>query len=587
MYGIRLHNGLSDRRIIMQNRIQQKFSFKLTVIFFFMLLLLIFNFKPSYSFFVDFEAGIGKDREVVKDYPGLRFKTTDNFDWLYCDITTGHYNAHSVDLGLTYGSGAYNIYGKVSTWLGPSQGRGIIEFSKKDGTWFRIGYSSATNFYLEAYDEFNNLIASSMGEPNLYTSDMNFLKVDAPPGKTISYVMVHDSGNLWTIDNISGDSLKPNRYAVLWGFNPWVSDFSRWLQKLGWPKENIYSHPEEVFNEEWITKLSEVVKPGDEFIFYYAGHGSVGGNKGENKTGSFKIHEYTIDYAEDELLKLVKERFLYNGPTSIVSDDFLTNLFKNSVWENVKKTFILDSCFSGGFWGGNDIDNSGDLERLKNTRLIAAAEEDGTAYWIKFVNYTYLTYGLLDNALNKKKADKNKDGLITIPELVEYIENNKSKFWGEAYIWGSVDAYEFDFDRVYSDVYQKVAYYSNISMNREIIEFGSYDTQTKQIYIDIKPGSFPNSVNLKSQGVIPVAIVTNSDFDAINVDPDSVVFQNASPLHWAEEDVDNDGDMDLILHFDTQEVSFDSNETAIATLRGTTYDGKPIEGSDNLTIVPR
>lgn len=44
---------------------------------------------------------------------------------------------------------------------------------------------------------------------------------------------------------------------------------------------------------------------------------------------------------------------------------------------------------------------------------------------------------------------------------------------------------------------------------------------TITVDIDIKPGSDPNSINLKSKGVIPVAILTTDDFDAADVAPPS------------------------------------------------------------------
>ena len=37
-----------------------------------------------------------------------------------------------------------------------------------------------------------------------YTAPVN-LRVDAPTGEYISYIIVHDSGNYWEIDNIAGD----------------------------------------------------------------------------------------------------------------------------------------------------------------------------------------------------------------------------------------------------------------------------------------------------------------------------------------------------------------------------------------------
>ena len=44
------------------------------------------------------------------------------------------------------------------------------------------------------------------------------------------------------------------------------------------------------------------------------------------------------------------------------------------------------------------------------------------------------------------------------------------------------------------------------------------------ISIDIKPGSFPDSINPRSKGVIPVAILTTDTFDATTVDSATVRF---------------------------------------------------------------
>jgi len=103
--------------------------------------------------------------------------------------------------------------------------------------------------------------------------------------------------------------------------------------------------------------------------------------------------------------------------------------------------------------------------------------------------------------------------------------------------------------------------------------------------IDIKPGSFPNSINLKSKGVIPVAILTTECFDALTVDPDTVIFAGAAPLRWAIEDVDYDGDLDIILHFKTQETGITAGDTK-ATLSGETFGGVPFTSTDSLKTVP-
>jgi len=105
------------------------------------------------------------------------------------------------------------------------------------------------------------------------------------------------------------------------------------------------------------------------------------------------------------------------------------------------------------------------------------------------------------------------------------------------------------------------------------------------ISIDIKPGSYPNSINLSSKGVVPVAIITTPGFDAGTVDIDTVKFADASPLRSGLEDVDGDGDIDMILHFDTQALKLDRTSTS-ARLTALTTGGTPIEGTDSLRIIP-
>ncbi|UCC63457.1 MAG: hypothetical protein JSV36_22490 [Anaerolineae bacterium] len=106
-----------------------------------------------------------------------------------------------------------------------------------------------------------------------------------------------------------------------------------------------------------------------------------------------------------------------------------------------------------------------------------------------------------------------------------------------------------------------------------------------KVEIDVKPGSYPNSINLGSMGVVPVAVLTTDDFDASTVDPATVTFAGASPLRWTTEDVDSDGDLDLLFHFRTQELSLDGSST-VATLTGTTFGGQAIQGTDTVNIVP-
>jgi hypothetical protein len=107
-----------------------------------------------------------------------------------------------------------------------------------------------------------------------------------------------------------------------------------------------------------------------------------------------------------------------------------------------------------------------------------------------------------------------------------------------------------------------------------------------EIGIDIKAGGNPNNINLKSKGLVPVAVMTTEDFDASTVDPVTVSFADVSPVRWTMEDVDSDGDTDLLFHFKTQELNLNKDSTG-ATLTGITYDGQAIEGTDTVNIVPK
>jgi len=162
----------------------------------------------SNAWFLDFEWGLGNDGGVIASgVPGLQFTTTDGYDWVYGDALNGFYNITS-DLGYSTGSGRYNIGGNVFAWLGASQASGRIDFLNQDGSFFQIGYSSASNFYLEAYDQYDNLLDMASGTANTqwegYTS-LGYLTVNSA-SSDIAYILVHDAGNYFGLDNMSGDA---------------------------------------------------------------------------------------------------------------------------------------------------------------------------------------------------------------------------------------------------------------------------------------------------------------------------------------------------------------------------------------------
>jgi len=116
--------------------------------------------------------------------------------------------------------------------------------------------------------------------------------------------------------------------------------------------------------------------------------------------------------------------------------------------------------------------------------------------------------------------------------------------------------------------------------------------------IDIKPGSDPNSINLKDQGVLPVAIL-GSSVDVSTIDLSTITLggtgvasrgsAKAPKLAVSFEDVDGDGSMDLIAFFRVQDlVASDAlNETTTELiLEAETTGGVPISGTDTVNVVP-
>jgi hypothetical protein len=105
------------------------------------------------------------------------------------------------------------------------------------------------------------------------------------------------------------------------------------------------------------------------------------------------------------------------------------------------------------------------------------------------------------------------------------------------------------------------------------------------IALDIKPGTYPNDINLKSKGVIPVAILGHDAFDVTIVNVTSLKFgpSEATPTQSAFSDVNGDGYVDLISHYRTQQTGITSGDTA-AWLKFS-IGGVPYAVSDSIVTV--
>jgi hypothetical protein len=119
-------------------------------------------------------------------------------------------------------------------------------------------------------------------------------------------------------------------------------------------------------------------------------------------------------------------------------------------------------------------------------------------------------------------------------------------------------------------------------------DLGAFELVVPMIAIDIKPESFPNSVNPYNRGVIPVAILGGDTFHVADVDVTTLAFgPGGAPiahLNGHLQDVNHDGIMDLMTHFRTQETGIVCGDESV-TLTGETLDGQPFEGTDSIQTV--
>jgi len=111
------------------------------------------------------------------------------------------------------------------------------------------------------------------------------------------------------------------------------------------------------------------------------------------------------------------------------------------------------------------------------------------------------------------------------------------------------------------------------------------------VRIDIKPGSYPNSIQLSNKGDIPVAILADASFSAPEqVINDSLTFGltgNETSLDFCNrtpKDVNGDGYPDQICHFKTASTGLQcGNRQAI--LKGQSISGIPFQGTDSVRIL--
>ena len=168
---------------------------------------------------ISFEEFRGAASTVITDqYPGLVFEPGPNGSkWAANDVTVRPSNAVGWDCETETATGLQTNY--PNYWLcgqvwcateNPYTGSGTIRLTGNGASFFQLRYCAGSDLYLIAYDSGGTQIDIDVKPKNRRLTDGNYsgpgtLRVEAPAGKRIASVMVHDSGNQWLIDGISTD----------------------------------------------------------------------------------------------------------------------------------------------------------------------------------------------------------------------------------------------------------------------------------------------------------------------------------------------------------------------------------------------
>jgi hypothetical protein len=145
----------------------------------------------------------------------------------------------------------------------------------------------------------------------------------------------------------------------------------------------------------------------------------------------------------------------------------------------------------------------------------------------------------------------------------------------------------------------------NPRMVNKRIDMGAYEyCELSFINVDIKPQACPNPLNIKSKGVMHVAVLGSEDVNVLEIDPASIQLAGASAIRSNYEDVATpvsdpcdcscttegpDGYLDMTLKFRTQDIvkticQLNDGDILPLLLTGELVDGIPIEGGDCVLV---
>jgi uncharacterized caspase-like protein len=155
-----------------------------------------------------------------------------------------------------------------------------------------------------------------------------------------------------------------------------------------------------------LHELSTVIKPGDSFILFVAGHGIL---------------------LQNQYYMLTQD---YNGTVdtqSMISSNEIIELSKNI--KSLSQLLIFDTCHAGGvdYIISGLYDARMSVLAKKMGLHVYASANDKQAAMDGYRGNGLFTYTLLDGLNNRKEADNNQDRTVSLTELGEYSKQTTTE----------------------------------------------------------------------------------------------------------------------------------------------------------------
>jgi hypothetical protein len=218
-----------------------------------------------------------------------------------------------------------------------------------------------------------------------------------------------------------------------------------------------------------------------------------------------------------------------------------------------------------------------------------------------FVEWTVTdTDGASDSDIQSVAVEDTTDPDLTVPADDMFIANTNGGWSGDI---GEAQAADVCSDVTITndapDVFPlgdtTVVWCATDDFGNETCDDQIINVKPLPVDIDIKPASDPNSINIRSNGVVPVAILGSDTIDVTLIDVTSLAFgpNGATPAHdltdadiyalHLEDVIVIDGITDLVSHYKQKQIGLSSGDTE-ACITGTYNGGIPFEGCDAVNI---